>query len=842
MAERGLASGGNVHIQGPNEQAPMGGEPGAQPQPDVLLVDAGGNALATQSPDFSVQYADPSAAGQEHGPEPLASLEGFADDVFAGKNPDTGQSTQRPAGTVPSPFNMPKQGRPGTSVNTQAAPASAVAHNVAPDAHEGDSSAADSQRPAAERLYDMLTSGDPARERHGKAALESLSDEERADFADYAAAQERQQAAAARAAGSGGQPARAASPSRPAQAQSGSRGPGRQASPARPGSAGHSLPSRVPQPAAAATGTGSRTTWGTASVPRPANPAASGSGRGGNGGHGGSGSGHGANGGPSNGDGHGAPHQGQGHPRPTGQQAPAPSPQTAAMNRLYSMPFDIAARRAMRLGNDSDIQRWLAGGGVGTPPNNPPSPPNGPSHDRFGRRYEVTQADLDEAHAMDKKYDKQMPLAEYKLSQAMEDYTKLSAERRGNHYGRLEETGRFGRFKSFANRVLHPLQHRKSEQRHEALQTARAKFNETIGDYIALQTSINGERYDTANINVNGQQREVLQNRASMAAVLKARILEEAEGHILQYQEDATQGRDRRNALAARWQRSGKIGKIFKVALPAAAIGVGIGALGFLTAGVVPAALLTGAAGYAGRKYGHRKAQKINRHIAGTQQGQRRLWGDAGRRHAEFVDGMDLIDDRDANVNQLNAVDLTEQTEAGTRQEVAANRRRRGLAGAIGGASAAIAAGGVNYAAGNLRAPWRAFGRGGHGHAAGQATQQQSAPRPRIVRPNPDQQFPASADPTAATPNHVSLPTNSVPWEAAHRAAEQGVIPRGHEMRVVHQAINTWNQLNPDSPLHLAKRGGWDVVVDAAGNPQSPAAQAGFDRFMDGGMVGGWFK
>ncbi|HEV2403201.1 MAG TPA: hypothetical protein VGS08_03290 [Candidatus Saccharimonadales bacterium] len=411
------------------------------------------------------------------------------------------------------------------------------------------------------------------------------------------------------------------------------------------------------------------------------------------------------------------------------------------------------------------------------------------------------------------------------LIAAMDRYALLSANQRGSHYGRLEASGPFRRFESFVrnNSWLHPFRVRRSRREDAAREEARLEFLHQLRDFTPTHIQIAGE-YERDSAGMRSRMKALTVRLAAMDMV---------EGRIEQWQGVLTEAKyrgvmtdmygvehdvltptnNRINALGNRiardWQRASKVGRIFRVALPAAAIGVGGGALALLTAPWLAPAALGVATAYVGKKSGHGQARAASRRMILTDQGLRQARERAGERRGDFESvhlAPNAVEYYSRNPYNL---DITGPIESGTRRDIGVNYDRRRKAGTVGAAAAAAAFGGMQA----LRAV------GAAGHNGGAHPGHPGSGPGRSVNPNV----------TPPNPGVPSADLHEFPWTVAEHLTQDP----GKALPTVRQAIMAWNQVHPAAQhLRLGAWNGTRVIFEPHGAIVDTKQMVDFNRFM----------
>jgi hypothetical protein len=441
-----------------------------------------------------------------------------------------------------------------------------------------------------------------------------------------------------------------------------------------------------------------------------------------------------------------------------------------------------------------------------------------------------SEEEWDEAHELNEDYDKTVGPEKTVMFDAMERYTRISAQHRGDHLGRLEESGsgRGGKFLKFANRVLHPLKHKKSTEMYTERQVARREFQAAVRAYTDKVTDYNqrhGDEYGDhghnratlAKINLlDTAEDRVLRHEIQIA---DDRVYNERSGDYDQRQEGALTrwAHNRAKKFAVNWYNSGKVGKVFKVIVPAAAAGAGIGAISFLTGGVVPGAVFAAAGAYAGKRIGHAEAGAASRRMILDRGRQAQLYGPDGqsaRRREALIASADLT----ASPDNVDITSERSGVEAGTNRRIGENQRRHAINESLAAAVGGVAAGLVD---GNGLFNTDIFARNKH-HAASAVQHADHAKHAKHAK-----------HAVAQTHSKDSLGANGYPWDVAHQAAEKGYIPQGHEMQTIQQYNAAYNHAHGThfGLEHFAgQQNGVESVSEAPGVAQNAAEQLHYEE------------
>jgi len=404
---------------------------------------------------------------------------------------------------------------------------------------------------------------------------------------------------------------------------------------------------------------------------------------------------------------------------------------------------------------------------------------------------------------------------------ARDKYLELSAQKRGGHLGTLAAPKtRLGRVlrnaQKVVNAVTHPIDAVKTMQFDKKLNEARLEYTAASRIY---------SRYKIEATPTGEQRVARASHEESVLNQLARRDVDDAK--VVELQAANAQSSEVNSWLAQNWinTRGGKYSsratKIFKVALPAAAFGA---VTGFAVAAVSPVAAIF-AASYAGGEIAKQYAKRVNKYAITHEAERARLDAAVEARGAAFREQVA----REGITNPYK-LDISQSIERGNDADSTANRQRLNRMVTVGRAVGGLMG---RFGASEMQSlgvrPKPANAPGGNNsdqplplqRAKGGHTGDGPLGGGRTTAPNPV--------PTAKAAN---IPTNTVPWETAHKLAEQGLIPKGHEMNAVQQEIGMFNKTH--SPVELGPNGNGfeavrNVVTKAA---QTPGSQTTFDKGM----------
>jgi hypothetical protein len=437
--------------------------------------------------------------------------------------------------------------------------------------------------------------------------------------------------------------------------------------------------------------------------------------------------------------------------------------------------------------------------------------------------YKVT----DEAVRMNEEFDAGHDKAIKAFEEARDKYVAVSAEQRGSHLGALAGPPK-GKFRKLMHKIgqgLRLLDNPKTQKIEAERAAAKLEYVTAARNLGQFKARFNGER------TVEGEQFKGEEKKAGeqKAILFQLQAMDATEPAILAAQVDNAikhskpgEGmslRDKFNARRARnWLKSGRVGKVFRVGVPAAVVGASITML------APPFAPLV--AGIAGRTLGQKYAQNVNRHAVLTPSEYKRLETAAKERDAAFKRSVDTINDNP------NLLDISKPIEEGTIGEYTRNYSRHAKAGTV-GAVAANAYRGVELGVKEGTKVVHHFTN--HGNGTGQ-----QPPPPK----NPDNGGGGGdgGAPSGNASKGAGIPTNTAPWETAH--LDKGLVPQGHEMDAVRQEIKFFNQSHPNAHLGLGTNSnGYEALENKlTGAAQTPGSQASFNRDMIEDIASGKIK
>jgi|GEM_PF-3073015 len=383
-------------------------------------------------------------------------------------------------------------------------------------------------------------------------------------------------------------------------------------------------------------------------------------------------------------------------------------------------------------------------------------------------------------------------------------YAAASAKQRSGHVGRVEQTHeRAGWFKK-------RLRGAHTHATQDALVTeAKIAFEAAFEGYVAARKAQQGSEF-TGRPEVS----------PDIVMDWKFAALDRLEELIQGYREviagggvnESKQTARERFALwfAASWQRSGRLGKGLKVAAPAAALG-GTAAFGAVTLGLGP--LVTGAVGagvtFAGRAIGRQTARSVSRRMSATEAGAARARSRAEDRRNALMTRIENA--QGSRLEAADAASITSAVEEGTVREVQENRRRLRRAGGVAAAAAILAFSGVEIA-----------------HALTTSYTAHHVPAQGNTPPPHPPGTPSPPGGGVTQPGGVLPNPTQYPWAVAH-----GLVPSGHELQAIQQAMDAWNQVYPAAGYHFAHVGNTVQIYTAHGAALNSGQQEVFNRFME---------
>ncbi|QQS20242.1 hypothetical protein IPL85_02215 [Candidatus Saccharibacteria bacterium] len=338
------------------------------------------------------------------------------------------------------------------------------------------------------------------------------------------------------------------------------------------------------------------------------------------------------------------------------------------------------------------------------------------------------------------------------------------------------------------------------QQVEDARREYRAAYATVFNRRVAHLTTSNGE------ITPEHRRAQLLNMHLDEAIGLENRIL-----GLQQLQANTGRFSSLQNHIARKWSESGRFGKIVRVAIPAAALGLA-GGLGVAALGVAWLGTLAGgvAAAYGGRKIGHGIAGAASRHYANTSAGETALSNRSQELYERFGG---------ATVDAAQRGTFSDQTilvEGHTSEIVHRNQRRRAAAGAVGTLAASVGFGLGRWTGSNVI----------HHDAPVQSTYGDVYPNDQPGQgTNADKWWldNSSANNSGAGGSASTLDTNQYPWQLAHGAAP------GHEVDSIRQAMEAANQGGGHYNLHQV---GNTLQVYDGNHALNAAQQAQFNEFM----------
>lgn len=393
------------------------------------------------------------------------------------------------------------------------------------------------------------------------------------------------------------------------------------------------------------------------------------------------------------------------------------------------------------------------------------------------------------------------------LGDVMDGYARLVAKQRSTHLDAMLD-GR--RVWQVAKQVLSPLSYRRAEQLRVRTAAARATYKTSLDNYVDA---------------VGGSDQDKIRTKLEAMAAFERRVVEcqiEAT-HFAPQVQPGMRGPNRadqtRRRITQFWLTHRRLPKAAVVAVPAAAVGLGIGALVF--AWGLPAIATTGAgiaAAYAGRSIGGGIASTVNQYKIATPIGYQEAADGAERRKLAFAQQYTALKLAGHSVSVSDA-DVTTAYEQGTKLAAHNNARRRGLAQLVGGLAAAAGFGAGGFTAEQAR---EAFSQA---HNVSPSAIEPT-PTPAQTAPPPPHTPPPTPTPTPPRPPVECINPNQYPWSVAHD------LSPGHEWEVIRHAINQYNACF-HTHMHLVTQPNGKVWLENGAQALDAAQQRKFNIFME---------